>query len=644
MYGNSGNGGAIQAVSSQGSLKDVVFINCTHEKGAGAMQTNAATYTFDNVTFINCTSLQPFHAHTVYMIGSNTAPTRVTFNGQIRFDGCGAGQNTETSVAIRMNNTGNTEWVVDTDTSNGARWIFANTPTSSLVIAGSTVKFSAKSFSSTNPSFSPGSSAFALSVSASAESINANSINIFEDFLIQGIGALVSMNGSTEFTVGGNFNSTNSPKTSVQLAAHTNITASGDVLINDAYESAIQSYAHFTLTAQNLFISRAGFASNSPLSAISLSQSGATIVVNNEMSVLGHKSSTLQGGAVAISDEGVVIIRANSFKMEGNSADESGGAIWLSSGSNLTIVATEIITFKENRASKGGALAANSSAIISFQSPAVSFKSNAATIGGALHIYATQATALSGASFQNNIATEACVAYFVDSCPNFVPLGGSNGNLQSIPLSDPHNNCHLMSELCQAPDGSAPCPPSSLPQPPFFCDNGIWTSYSTVSTPLLVLPPGTTLVHGNLSVTTLSISGLNSFIVTDGCLRVNGSFVVVLSRRDLETIKELGDHYSSQISNRTCSQQSSIPVAIESPATSCEIVSASSMTMTTGAIEILFDIQQRSSCSHRTHTWWIVLVAVIGSATIVIVAIVLLSHYNQKFKAMVRPFTARNSK
>lgn len=211
-----------------------------------------------------------------------------------------------------------------------------------------------------------------------------------------------------------------------------------------------------------------------------------------------------------------------------------------------------------------------------------------------------------------------------------------------------HNNftvCNLFetrSCRCQASYSQcqSTCPvycPGDLPKSDYYCDNGTWKTAS-VSTDTFTLPSGvgTVLVLGNLSSSSIEISGVSSSVVISGCAS-NLSTVHVELSKDVSIVN--GRIYSlvSTSPDSNCSTDLNT-VKLTASIQGCRKVTVETYTSTDGKNLGGLFIIDKSAC----NTWWIILVSVIcGVILVVLIALVLMAIFWPAFRAKIRPFSTK---
>lgn len=118
-------------------------------------------------------------------------------------------------------------------------------------------------------------------------------------------------------------------------------------------------------------------------------------------------------------------------------------------------------------------------------------------------------------------------------------------------------------------------PPSNCRTPPpqpaesFNCINGTWTSNSSVTAPQVIVT-GYTVFSSNLTVTNLTILGLQSSVVVYGCAAINGTLSLNLTEADLQTLSKISINLLSVYGCTSSANLSTIPIAVNAPTKGCD--------------------------------------------------------------------------
>jgi hypothetical protein len=175
----------------------------------------------------------------------------------------------------------------------------------------------------------------------------------------------------------------------------------------------------------------------------------------------------------------------------------------------------------------------------------------------------------------------------------------------------------------------------------FACVGGNWVSEGSLEAPLVIVPPGGITVIGNLTVDTLTISGLGSTVTVTGCTKIGNSITIELTLEELEALIESGELSSILLTSTGCdiTDLKNIPITVTVNAPGrCEKVSVTSEASST-TLTGIFTVDQ-SNCKKKSKTWWIVLLSVLGGV-IVLAAIVALLATFTPLKHVIRPHAKR---
>ena len=188
------------------------------------------------------------------------------------------------------------------------------------------------------------------------------------------------------------------------------------------------------------------------------------------------------------------------------------------------------------------------------------------------------------------------------------------------------------------PTPNAPtCSDATKPGDQFYCINGVWTSNTTVTTPVLTIPSGAseTIIIGDLESSSIVFAGLGSTLTIEGCASNLTSITLTLTPDDLKGSKQIVQQLII-LANSNCSNDDLTDIVISSSVSgsTCRKVK-SSKSVSNGQLSGIFTIDS-SSC----NTWWIVLVSVIcGVIVLGIVIFVLLVIFVPKVRFAVRPYS-----
>lgn len=193
-------------------------------------------------------------------------------------------------------------------------------------------------------------------------------------------------------------------------------------------------------------------------------------------------------------------------------------------------------------------------------------------------------------------------------CPHLYP---SICNLVAPTSSGPSSG---PSSSSSTPSASS-CPPPA-PSADFYCIDGHWASNTSVSTPTLLIPPGsgTVIVNGNVTSNSVIIQDIYSIVVIYGCFN-NLSTITVRMTPDM--LRKLATnpaptpllYYNGTNSN--CSDLSQVQVLPEVIGSSCRTVKVDKVT-SSGMLSAVFSVS-----SSRCNLWWIILVSVLGGVIII---------------------------
>jgi hypothetical protein len=142
----------------------------------------------------------------------------------------------------------------------------------------------------------------------------------------------------------------------------------------------------------------------------------------------------------------------------------------------------------------------------------------------------------------------------------------------------------------------------------------------------------------------LTITGLQSSVtVQDGCTYIGGTLQIELTPAELEEIsKDSGSSRTLSLISQdlNCPSLSSVAINAYKTTSSCRNVEVSSrpdvMDGSRTTLSALFKVN-----SSRCNTKWIILGCVLGGILVIVLVIVLVVTFNDRAKAAIRPFWAR---
>ena len=180
------------------------------------------------------------------------------------------------------------------------------------------------------------------------------------------------------------------------------------------------------------------------------------------------------------------------------------------------------------------------------------------------------------------------------------------------------------------------CAHSARPSASFVCVGGIWTSIGSIDTPTLTIPAGatTTVVSGNLTTSTVVMSGAGSTVIVTGCISNLSSIELDLTTEDLETIGKTKTQIliSSDASCQTDLSNTTISLKVQG--NTCKRASVSPSTSSGGGtLSGMFTIN-----SSRCNTWWIILVSVVCGVIVLVAILALIVVLVPSVRRKIRPF------
>lgn len=227
---------------------------------------------------------------------------------------------------------------------------------------------------------------------------------------------------------------------------------------------------------------------------------------------------------------------------------------------------------------------------------------------------------------------------------------------QSTPLETTRtfSQCNLYSTTaCDCPSSYSSCQ-TSCPPPPvvtpstcpgtapsdaFYCEGGVWKAKNVNST-TLVLPPGvgTVIISGNITSSTIEISGIGSSIEVSGCAPNLTLVHIIIDKPQVDDIPKtkLYPIITTALGSNCSTSLDDITLTASIRGGGCRKVTVKKVTSDGGStLSGLFTID-KSSC----NTWWIVLVSVIcGVLLIAVIVVVLMAIFWPAFRTKIRPFS-----
>ena len=181
------------------------------------------------------------------------------------------------------------------------------------------------------------------------------------------------------------------------------------------------------------------------------------------------------------------------------------------------------------------------------------------------------------------------------------------------------------------------CSNATKPGDQFYCVNGVWTSNTTVTTPVLTIPSGAsqTIVSGDVESSSIVFAGLGSTLTINGCASNLTSVSLTLTSDDLKGNSKIVQQLIV-LASSDCTDDvlSTVTLVTQVSGSTCRKVKASK-SVSNGQLSGIFTIDS-SPCNR----WWIILVSVIcGLIVIGLVIFVLLVIFVPKVRYAVRPYS-----
>lgn len=234
----------------------------------------------------------------------------------------------------------------------------------------------------------------------------------------------------------------------------------------------------------------------------------------------------------------------------------------------------------------------------------------------------------------------------IDFCSAAMSSSTSNWNFTASDCVMTNTNANK----CTARYAAAGCTfsPLSCPLPApsadFYCNNGVWTSNTSVTTPTFTVPPNLPVViEGNLTSSTVIFNSINSSITVSGCVDGLKLVTLNLTQEDIEKLQKSPGksilqtllRFGSPGSNTSCSTLSSTQISIAKQPDSCQKVKVDKAKSSSNSALVAVFTLDRSQC----NLWWIILVPVVCGLVViaVIVTIVVVLHLKSKTMGPYKP-------
>lgn len=154
--------------------------------------------------------------------------------------------------------------------------------------------------------------------------------------------------------------------------------------------------------------------------------------------------------------------------------------------------------------------------------------------------------------------------------------------------------------------------PGNPPSVEFYCNDGVWTTNGTVSTPVLTISTSV-VIQGNITSTSIVIQGYGTNITLYGCANNLTTVTVQLTQGDVEglTTKIVHQLISINASDPACKPLNNVALNSQvEDKSSCKKIKVDKIS-TAGTLSAAFT-PDSSGCNR----WWIILVSVIAGVII----------------------------
>jgi hypothetical protein len=185
------------------------------------------------------------------------------------------------------------------------------------------------------------------------------------------------------------------------------------------------------------------------------------------------------------------------------------------------------------------------------------------------------------------------------------------------------------------------CPQPIPTDSDFICLDGAWILEGNVESPVIVIPPTSVTIIGNLTVDTIQFGGLAGTVNVTGCTKIGTAITIELTLEELETLVASGEMTSLLLTSTGCdiSDLKNIPISVTVNGYGrCEKVTVTSET-TASTLSGVFKVDTRG-CKKKSSRWWIVLVSVLGGVILLGAIFALLATFTP-LKHIIRPYAKR---
>lgn len=184
------------------------------------------------------------------------------------------------------------------------------------------------------------------------------------------------------------------------------------------------------------------------------------------------------------------------------------------------------------------------------------------------------------------------------------------------------------------------CPLPS-PGPTFVCINNMWVAYGSVTEETISFPgSSTTIVNGNLTVSSIVVTSSSSSVNVTGCITpTDGTLTVtlILTQADLEAIIKQGGSLTSFLIQQASACHTTFDLVVDTSAIhSCKTIKTNRLS-TASTMAATFTVS-----TSKCNVWWIVLVSVLcGVVLLALIVLIVLVSVSKRVRYIILPFSRK---
>lgn len=144
------------------------------------------------------------------------------------------------------------------------------------------------------------------------------------------------------------------------------------------------------------------------------------------------------------------------------------------------------------------------------------------------------------------------------------------------------------------------------PSAQFFCQNGTWTSNTSIVTPTFTIPPGggTIVVIGNITSSTVVFQGLGTQLVVEGCAQNLQTVIVEELKKQKGDLRTLLTQRGANGAN--CPSLKDVNVVVKVKGGGCRTVKTDKTKSTRQSLNVAFSVD-----SSKCNLWWYILIPIL---------------------------------